>query len=69
MTRPEYGKPETWPHRVHEPDGAVGVYTVEQRGRRWWAIARYGQFGWECGPYWRRSSAEKRRRELAEEDR
>lgn len=69
MTHPQYGKPETWPHRIREDVNEAAVYTVERRGKRWWAVVRYGWIGWECGPYWRRSTAEKVRRRLAEEDR
>lgn len=67
MTHPQYGKPETWPHRIRKPEDSV---TLERRGRRWWVVVRYGWIGWECGPYWRRSTAEKVRiHELARHER
>lgn len=66
MTHPQYGKPETWPHRIHEPD--VTEHTVVKRGRRWWVVSKSGWIGWESGPYWRRSTAEKVRRRFEESE-
>jgi hypothetical protein len=71
VTRPQYGKPETWPkpHTVH-------AFVVERRGWCWVVLGRV----WEitgrageivrprdaqvAGPFWRRSSADARVEEL-----
>lgn len=72
MTRPQYGKPETWPHRVRDPDAKLVEYGIQRSGLCWVVIERttFSTFGIMtrsvAGPFWRYRTAERKADVLTE---
>lgn len=65
MTRPEYGKPETWPRQTPGPTDMIITYRVERLGHFNWHVIQhttYIPYGGTlnvsaAGPYWRHGRA------------
>lgn len=66
MTRPEYGKPETWPRQTPGPTDQIITYRVERHGPFNWHVIQHttyipGGGGTlnvsAAGPYWRHTRA------------